>query len=107
MIRFQYIRQVVPALVCLLLLSNPLLADELPLTGGQEENPLMFMDDFTNSLLSDDQTSTESDDPPPLNNDPSAPVDGGLSLLLAAGAAYGARRLRKSTKENMKPKGDT
>ncbi len=66
----------------------------------------MFMDDFTNSLLSDDLIATETDEPPPLD-DPTTPVDGGLSFLLAAGAAYGARRLRKSTKENMKPKGDT
>jgi hypothetical protein len=27
------------------------------------------------------------------------PIDGGLSLLLAAGAAYGARRLRKGARE--------
>jgi hypothetical protein len=31
--------------------------------------------------------------PPAPGND--VPVDGGLSLLLAAGAAYGAKRLRK------------
>ena len=38
----------------------------------------------------DDFLSTESD---PLNGDGQVPVDGGLSLLLAAGAAYGGRRL--------------
>ncbi len=31
----------------------------------------------------------------PLDGDGVVPVDGGLSLLLAAGAAYGARRLRR------------
>jgi hypothetical protein len=30
-----------------------------------------------------------------LGNEPDAPVDGGISLLLAAGAVYGATRLRK------------
>lgn len=34
------------------------------------------------------------------------PIDGGLSLLLAAGAAYGARRLRKTALEKKKAKGD-
>ena len=34
------------------------------------------------------------------------PVDGGLSLLLAAGAAYGARRLRRSAVEKKRAKGD-
>ena len=29
----------------------------------------------------------------PSADDPAAPVDGGISLLLAAGAAYGGRRL--------------
>lgn len=28
-------------------------------------------------------------------NDPDVPIDGGLSLLLAAGAGYGVRRLRR------------
>jgi hypothetical protein len=37
------------------------------------------------------------DDPSP--DDPAVPVDGGLSLLLAAGAAYAGRRLyREGTK---------
>jgi hypothetical protein len=33
----------------------------------------------------------------PSADDPAAPVDGGISLLLAAGAAYGVRRLRSSS----------
>ena len=31
----------------------------------------------------------------PSADDPAAPVDGGISLLLAAGAAYGVRRLKR------------
>ena len=34
----------------------------------------------------------------PSVDDPAVPVDGGLSLLLAAGAAYGAGRLRRRGK---------
>jgi len=40
------------------------------------------------------------DDPPPFNPaDPSPiPVDGGISLLLAAGAAYGIKKVRDNRK---------
>ncbi|MBN8838511.1 MAG: hypothetical protein J0I09_14715 [Sphingobacteriia bacterium] len=31
-----------------------------------------------------------------------APVDGGLSLLVAAGIGYGAKQLRKNNKRNIK-----
>jgi hypothetical protein len=31
----------------------------------------------------------------PSADDPAAPVDGGISLLLAAGAAYGVRRIKR------------
>jgi len=39
-------------------------------------------------------------DPPPFNSgDPSPiPVDGGVSLLLAAGAAYGIKKVRDNKK---------
>ena len=44
----------------------------------------------------DDLLSTEND---PNDGDSQVPVDGGLSLLLAAGAAYAGRRIyRKETK---------
>ena len=44
------------------------------------------------------QGETPPDDP---GNDPALPVDGGLSLLLAAGAAYGGRRLcRRGAKKS-------
>ena len=41
-----------------------------------------------------------SDDPPPFNpGDPSPiPVDGGVSMLLAAGAAYGVKKVRDARK---------
>jgi hypothetical protein len=36
-------------------------------------------------------------DPPPIDGDPDPiPVDGGASLLLAAGVGYGLKRLKKS-----------
>lgn len=40
------------------------------------------------------------DDPPPFNgNNPDPiPVDGGVSLLLAAGAAYGVKKVRDMRK---------
>lgn len=46
-------------------------------------------------LAQEEELGTEAPDP-----GSSVPVDGGLSLLLAAGAAYGGRRLyRKGTKK--------
>ena len=35
----------------------------------------------------------------PSSNDPAVPLDGGISLLLAAGAALGGRQLFKKTRE--------
>lgn len=43
---------------------------------------------FMNLCIAQDEENP--DDPGPL---PDTPVDGGVSLLLAAGAAYGVRRL--------------
>ncbi|MFY8128512.1 MAG: PID-CTERM protein-sorting domain-containing protein [Chitinophagaceae bacterium] len=34
------------------------------------------------------------------SGDPDAPIDGGISLLIAAGAAAGARKIYKNKKEN-------
>lgn len=46
-------------------------------------------------MAQDEELGTEAPDP-----GSSVPVDGGLSLLLAAGAAYGGRRLyRAGTKK--------
>ncbi len=49
--------------------------------------------------------NAQTDPPPddPSGSDPALPVDGGLSLLLAAGAAYGGRRvyrLQQSAKKD-------
>ena len=39
----------------------------------------------------------------PSTDDPAVPIDGGLSLLLAAGTAYAGRRLyREETKRKIK-----
>ena len=38
----------------------------------------------------------------PSADDPAAPLDGGITLLLAAGAAYGARRLNMNKEEEKK-----
>ena len=51
--------------------------------------------------LSNVLASSDPDDPSP--NDPAVPIDGGITLLLAAGAAYAGRRLyRKETKARRK-----
>ena len=39
----------------------------------------------------------------PSQNDPAVPIDGGLSLLLAAGAVYGGRRLNGKKNEKIVP----
>jgi hypothetical protein len=44
--------------------------------------------------LSNALASTDPDDPS-LNDPADIPIDGGISLLLAAGAVYGARRLKR------------
>ena len=41
-----------------------------------------------------------SADTPGFPTDPDVPIDGGISLLVGAGLAYGAARLRKKKEEN-------
>ena len=48
------------------------------------------------------QTAMAQDPGDPSADDPAAPLDGGITLLLAAGAAYGARRLNKNKEEEKK-----
>jgi hypothetical protein len=43
--------------------------------------------------LSNVLASSDPGDPSP--SDPAVPIDGGITLLLAAGAAYGVRRLKR------------
>jgi hypothetical protein len=46
-------------------------------------------------LLSSISVAAFADDPGlPGGNDPDVPIDGGLSLLIAAGVGYGAKKLR-------------
>ena len=69
------------------------LIDDGSSSGGiLDENPIMSLlpDDPGSGLLGEDPMDTDAPSP-----GPSIPVDGGLSLLLAAGAAYGVRRLRR------------
>lgn len=37
--------------------------------------------------------------PPDPGTDPNAPIDGGLSLLIAAGVGYGAKKIREKKKQ--------
>jgi hypothetical protein len=102
-----------------LLLSGTVTSQDLPAVTGGEGSPLSMLDDLTSSLLADEQVLSNGTDVTPslledLNNtdalsdviatespdnpstqDPAVPVDGGLSLLLAAGAADGAGKLRR------------
>ena len=47
-------------------------------------------------LISSINAFSQADDP--ADGDGTVPVDGGLSLLLAAGAAYGIQSMRKRAK---------
>lgn len=119
----QNTRSVISILICMQLLSSSAFSQVVPMITGEEANPISMLDDLTSSLLADDNLNetgindpssiledlggtTTGDDPmgtesnpgDPSAQDPGVPVDGGLSLLLAAGAAYGARRLRNANK---------
>ena len=75
--------------ICLLLvqMAIPVLAQEAEMTG---EEPVLKLLEAT---VIEDPMMTDIDDP--STQDPAMPVDGGLSLLLAAAAVYGGRRLLK------------
>ncbi len=38
--------------------------------------------------------------PDPLEDDPGVPLDGGLSVLIAAGVGYGAKKIHDARKKN-------
>jgi hypothetical protein len=44
-------------------------------------------------------THTEEPPPPPLDGDADAPIDGGLSLLIAGGIGYGAKKIHAAKKK--------
>ena len=53
-------------------------------------------------VLAQEELGSESDGPPSMGGD--VPVDGGLSLLLAAGAAFGSRRLLRGLRNTTETK---
>ncbi len=80
-------------------LTSSLLAEDQVLTQGKDVTSTLLEDLKSTDVLGGDPITTNEGSeppppPPPSETDPSVPVDGGLSLLLAAGAAYGAKRLR-------------
>lgn len=54
--------------------------------------------------LDPNQGGATPTDPPPPDGDPGAPIDGGLGILLAAGAAYGVKKYRDGRKEKEEEK---
>ena len=88
--------------ICILCLSLALASqgaaqDDLS-NGALEENPFL-------SLLPEPGTGLSDEDPIGTENGPAPgdiPVDGGLSLLLATGAAYGGRRLYAGVRKHSK-----
>jgi hypothetical protein len=46
-------------------------------------------------IILNDTTMAKADDPGLPGNDPDVPLDGGVSLLLAAGAVYGLKKIRQ------------
>ena len=74
----------------------------IPQSDVQHINDIPEQHDQTNHYYSTPSTpvggAADNNDanPPDLGGgDPGAPIDGGLSVLLAAGAAYGVKRRRK------------
>lgn len=86
--------------ICIFFLSLALASqgaaqDDLS-NGILEESPIL-------SLLPEPGTGLLDDDPMDTENGPAPgdiPVDGGLSLLLAAGAAFGGRRLHAGVRQH-------
>jgi hypothetical protein len=70
----------------LCLMSAPLMAQDVDPGVAAVDEPLYPAP--SGGQMADDPAGTDNANPGGI------PVDGGLSLLLAAGAAYGARRLK-------------
>jgi hypothetical protein len=77
--------------VFIFLHSACLIAQDIDPVGGIVDPPVSS--DLNGQTLDEDPIGTDNREPGDI------PVDGGLSLLLAAGAAYGARRLRRRAVE--------
>jgi len=59
-------------------------------------------------VLSIVSVSAFADDPgTPTGPDPDAPIDGGLSLLVAAGVGYGAKKIHKKRKKQQEQDTET
>jgi hypothetical protein len=55
------------------------------------------------AMIADDGEGGSSDSPGfDPNEDPDVPIDGGISILVGAGFAYGAARLRKKKEVDLK-----
>lgn len=103
-------------IISILLAANTVLAqDELPDGGINQlsENIQSLLEPVGGGLVSGDDPMISMDGEPgnPGGGDDTIigddiPVDGGLSLLLAAGAAYGARRLRRRRDANVGPRAE-
>lgn len=76
-------------LACAPLLPVHAEESEFGFFGAGSEKPYFGIYD-----LGSDAADVDSGTPPPLGD---VPVDGGLSLLLAAGSVYGYRQVRRST----------
>ena len=67
----------------------------------QQEEDSRNQQHYYNSPGGGNVSRSNDDDganPPDPQGDPGAPIDGGLSVLLAAGAAYGVKRRKRSDK---------
>lgn len=53
---------------------------------------------FTITMIPSALSAQDDPPPPPGDEDPDAPIDGGLSLLIAAGVGYGVSRVYKGRK---------
>ncbi len=60
----------------------------------QQEEEDRNNSNYNNAQASSGAANEDGANPPDPEGDPGLPIDGGLSVLLAAGAAYGVKRMR-------------
>lgn len=69
-----------------------------PGAGPSESKTEVFAETQEKSGTEEEERDLNTDPPPPCENcDPGVPIDGGLSLLLVAGAAYGVKKYKSKT----------